>query len=77
MELEADGSRGKMFQMASDEDDIRRILRNAGEPLWASQVTERLNAMIGIPAFSVEQIASRLVAMEDVSSLPDGRWELS
>lgn len=63
--------------MATEQDDIRRILRLAGEPLWASQVTERLNEEIGATVFSVDQIARRLNAMEDVRSLPDGRWELA
>jgi hypothetical protein len=62
--------------MPTEEDDIRRILRDAGEPLWASEITERLNAMIGMVAFTVNQIAARLIAMDDVRSLPDGRWEL-
>ena len=63
--------------MPTEENDIRRILRDAGEPLWASEVTERLNTMIGMAAFTVDQIAARLLAMDDVSSLPDGRWELT
>jgi hypothetical protein len=63
--------------MPTEEDDIRRILRYAGEPLWASEVTERLNTMIGMVAFNVDQIAARLIAMDDVRSLPDGRWELT
>ncbi len=63
--------------MATEQDDIRRILRLAGEPLWASQVTERLNKEIGATVFFVDQIARRLNTMEDVRCLPDGRWELT
>jgi hypothetical protein len=57
------------------EKDIRRILRQAGEPLWASEITERLNAEIG-EVYTVDEIATRLVQMSDVFTTPDGRWEL-
>ena len=62
--------------MPSVENDIRRILRQAGEPLWASDITERLNAEIGAGAYTVDEIATRLVKMGDVFTTPDGRWEL-
>jgi len=62
--------------MPSHEDHIRRLLREAGEPLWASEITERLNGEVGTVAYTVDKIASRLTAMAEVRSLPDGRWEL-
>jgi hypothetical protein len=62
--------------MPSYEDQVRRILREAGEPLWASEITERLNAEVGAVAYTVDEIASRLTTIAAVRSLPDGRWEL-
>ena len=62
--------------MPSVENGIRRILRQAGEPLWASEIAERLKAEIGAIAYTVDEIAARLVQMSDVFTTRDGRWEL-
>jgi hypothetical protein len=62
--------------MPSVEDDIRRILRQTGEPLWASEITERLNTDVGAIAYTVDEIATRLVQMGDALSTSSGRWEL-
>jgi hypothetical protein len=67
---------GIIGAMPTDEDHIRRILREAGEPLWASEITERLNGEVGAAAYTVDKIAGRLMTMSEIRSLPDGRWEL-
>jgi predicted Zn-ribbon and HTH transcriptional regulator len=60
------------------EEDILRILGEAKEPLFASEIAERLNSELRPDsAYSRMEVAKRLKSMsEQVAQLPDGGWML-
>ena len=63
--------------MPSHDDQILRILREATEPLFPSETTERLNRELGGAGYTMTQVAMRLASLKDqVVQLPDGRWTL-
>jgi hypothetical protein len=55
-----------------------RILGEASEPLFASEITELLNHELRPgAAYMTTEVATRLQALEkEVTQLPDGRWML-
>lgn len=64
--------------MPTHEQHILRILGEAREPLFASEITERLNnePQAGA-AYTVPEVIGRLQTLhEQVAQLPDGRWML-
>jgi len=55
-------------------EDILRILREASEPLFPSEVTVRLNTEFEAGT-TVDEVAKRLTQIkEGIVQLPDGRW---
>jgi hypothetical protein len=61
-----------------DEGYILRILSEARDPLFPSEVTERVNYELtcGAP-YTMTEVAMRLMTMNRaVNQLPDGRWTL-
>ena len=58
------------------EEHILRVLREAQEPLYASEVTERLNAEACRTVFFAPEVARKLTEMSDVAQRLDGRWTL-
>ena len=64
--------------MPTHEEQILRILGEAKEPLFASEIAERLNSELRPDsAHSRIEVAKRLKSMsEQVAQLPDGRWML-
>lgn len=64
--------------MPAHEKDILRILGEATEPLFTSEITERLNLQLKPDvAYTATEIVARLKNMsEQVAQLPDGRWML-
>lgn len=64
--------------MPTHEEHILRILGEAKEPLFASEIAERLNSELRPDsAYSTMEVAKRLKNMsEQVALLPDGRWML-
>ena len=57
-------------------EDILRILREASEPLFPSEVTVRLNTEFDADA-TVDEVAKRLIKIKDgIVQLSDGRWTL-
>lgn len=65
--------------MPTHEEHILRILREATEPLFPSEITERLNRELGAEAaaYTVTEVAARLWRFTDqLEQLPDGRWTL-
>jgi hypothetical protein len=68
----------KHHRTVADEQYILRILSDAKDPLFPSEITERVNyeLMSGTP-YSMTEVAIRLMNMEsEVDQLPDGRWAL-
>lgn len=55
-----------------------RILAEANDPLFPSEITERLNYEVGSgAAYTVDEVALRLKSLEQlVELLSDGRWTL-
>lgn len=55
-----------------------RILAEANDPLFPSEITERLNYELGSgAAYTVDEVALRLKSLEQlVELLSDGRWTL-
>ena len=64
--------------MPTHEEHIVRILGEATEPLFPSEIAERLNRELGAAgAYTSLEIAARLQRMSDqVAQTPDGRWML-
>lgn len=64
--------------MPTHEEHILRILGEATEPLFTSEITERLNHELRPDAaYTAAEIVGRLKSMsEQVAQLPDGRWML-
>ena len=64
--------------MPTHEEHILRILGEAKEPLFASEIAERLNRELRPDAaYTTTEIARRLKSMtEQVAQSPDGRWML-
>jgi len=61
-----------------DEHFILRLLAEASEPLFPSDITERLNYELGSGAtYTVDEVAMRLKVLDQrVKQLADGRWTL-
>ena len=64
--------------MPTHEEHILRILGEAREPLFASEITEHLNDELRPgAAYTVPDVIGRLKSLhEQVAQLPDGRWML-
>ena len=64
--------------MPTHDGHILRILGEATEPLFASEITERLNDELDPgAACTVPDVVGRLKTLsERVAQLPDGRWTL-
>ena len=64
--------------MLSYEDHILRILGEATDPLFPSEITERLNRELGAEAaYSTSEVSARLWKLaERLEQLADGRWTL-
>jgi hypothetical protein len=60
------------------DENILRILGEAAEPLYASEITDRLNDELDPGAAStVPEVVGRLKFLRgQVAQLPDGRWML-
>lgn len=57
-------------------EDIFKILREATEPLYPSDITARLNSDFWART-TVDEVAIRLTKFkEHIAQLPDGRWIL-
>lgn len=65
--------------MPTHKEHISRILGEATEPLFASEITERLNAELASgPAFDTSEVVKHLQALYDhVTQLRDGRLMLT
>jgi hypothetical protein len=75
------GERRQRFEkvsMPSHEEHILRILGEATEPMFPSEITELLNHELRPgAAYTTTEVATRLQALEGkVAQLPDGRWML-
>ena len=64
--------------ITADEQFILRIIAEATEPLYPSEITERLNFELGTGAmYTVDVVALRLKALEQkLEQINDGRWTL-
>ncbi len=64
--------------MPTHEEHMLRILGEAKDPLFASEIAERLNSELRPDsAYSTMEVAKHLKSMsEKVAQLPDGRWML-
>jgi hypothetical protein len=61
--------------MPTHEEHILSILGEATEPLFPSEITERLNRELGGTAYTMTEVVMRLKSLgEQVSQMPDGRW---
>lgn len=69
---------GPRDTMPTHEEHILRILGEAIDPLFPSDVAEQLNRELGPgAAYTSLEIVARLKRMSDqVAQLPDGRWML-
>ena len=65
--------------MPTDDEHILRILGEATEPLFPSEITDRLNRERGKGApHSMTKVVMRLQSLgKRVAQLPDGRWTLN
>jgi hypothetical protein len=61
--------------MTLHDEDILRIIREAPEPVFPSDVTAKLNEDSNAGT-TVDAVATRLTKIKDVIQLPDGRWTL-
>lgn len=66
------------FDMPTIDEHILRILGEASEGLFASEIAERLNKELRpVMAYKTMDVAKNLKGMSDqVAQLPDGRWML-
>jgi hypothetical protein len=64
--------------MPTHEEHILRILGEATDPLFPSEIAERLNRELGTAGvYTSLEIAARLSHMSDqAAQVPDGRWML-
>ncbi len=63
--------------MRTHEEHILRILREASEPLFPSEIAERLNRELGGSAYTRMEVVYGLQSLENVVAvLLDGRWRL-
>ena len=64
--------------MPTHEEHILRILGEATDPLFPSEITDRLNREVGAgAAHTTTKIIWRLIGVdEEVAQMPDGRWIL-
>jgi hypothetical protein len=64
--------------MSTEEEHIVRVLRESSEPLFPSEISERLNDELGSgAAYTTTEIVTRLIGLgERVEQLPDGGWTL-
>jgi len=64
--------------MPTHEEHILRILGDATEPLFPSEITDRLNReLVAGAAYTTTEIVWRLKGLsEEVAQTPDGRWML-
>jgi hypothetical protein len=64
--------------MPTHEEHILRILGEATEPLFPSEITDRLNRELGAgsPPYTMTEIVKRLQVLEEITQIPDGRWIL-
>jgi hypothetical protein len=63
--------------MPTHEQHISRILAEATEPLFPSEITDRLNRELGAGSpYTMTEIVKRLQALQQVTQTPDGRWTL-
>lgn len=60
-------------RISEAEQSVLEALWNAGEPLTASQVAERVDAEKGWSLATVKTLLSRLVAKNAIATQPDGR----
>lgn len=62
----------------ADERYILRILGEAADPLFPSEITERLNQELGVgERYTMTEVAMRLKTLTGkIEQLPDGRWTL-
>jgi hypothetical protein len=69
---------GRVIPMPTPEEQILRILSESGEPLFLSDIAERLNAELSSgPAFDTSEVVKHLQSLYDyVTQLGDGRWTL-
>ncbi|MDP9159294.1 MAG: hypothetical protein M3O09_03575 [Acidobacteriota bacterium] len=64
--------------MRTSEEDILRILSDATEPLFPSEITDSLNRELnGKSVYTMTQVVMRLQKLgKIVVQVPDGRWTL-
>ncbi|PYX03966.1 MAG: hypothetical protein DMG74_17970 [Acidobacteria bacterium] len=64
--------------MPTHEEHILRILGEATDPLFPSEITDRLNhELVAGAAYTTTEIVSCLKGLsEEVAQMPDGRWML-
>jgi hypothetical protein len=63
--------------MPTHEEHILRILGEATEPLFPSEITDRVNRELGAGSpYTMTEIVKRLQVLEEVTQIPDGRWIL-
>ena len=61
----------------ADEQFILRILGEATEPLFPSEIAERLNLELGGgDSYTMTEIVIRMKALPHIEQTPDGRWTL-
>ena len=69
---------GRVIEMPTHEEHILRVLGESGEPLFLSEITERLNRELGDGAAhrTTEVVMGLKRLSEHVAQLQDGRWAL-
>ena len=68
---------GSVMAMSTHEEHILRILGEATEPLFPSEITDRLNRELGAGSPpTMTEIVKRLQVLEEATQVPDGRWTL-
>ena len=66
-----------MSPLPTHEEHIVRILGEATEPLFPSEITNCLNQELGGgTAYTMTEVVMRLKTLNEVTQLPDGRWTL-
>ena len=63
---------------SADETYILRVLGESPDPLFPSEITERLNSELGSGAtYTMTEVVMLLKTLDrEVEQLPDGRWTL-
>jgi hypothetical protein len=69
---------GRVIGVPTHQDQILRILSESGDPLFLSEITERLNVeLVSGPAVDTAEVFNHLQSLyEQVTRLRDGRWML-